>query len=98
MVGTVAVDEILMHGWDDAVDTCDEELLRAAYVFAQAGVARASLGAVGLIGPPVQVSRETPLPDRLLGLTGLTAGTRRPEFRPPPSARSPPRRRATWGR
>ena len=45
IAGTVAIDEVVVHGWDVAVATggdyfCDEELLQAAYGFAQAAVAR----------------------------------------------------------
>jgi uncharacterized protein (TIGR03086 family) len=75
IAGTVAIDEVVVHGWDVAVATghrysCDEELLRAAYRFAQAAVARDPDGTAGLFGPPVAVPDHAPLLDRLLGLTG----------------------------
>ena len=82
IAGTVAIDEVVVHGWDLAVATgrgyaCDEELLRAAYGFAQAAVARAPHGTPGLFGPPVTVPDDAPLLHRLLGLTG-----RDPAWRP----------------
>jgi uncharacterized protein (TIGR03086 family) len=75
IAGTVAIDEVVVHGWDVAVATgrayaCDEELVRAAYGFAQAVVARDPQGTPGLFGPPVTVPDDAPLLHRLLGLTG----------------------------
>ena len=82
IAGTVAIDEVVVHGWDVAVATgrdyaCDAELLRAAYRFAQATVARGPGGTPGLFGPPVPVPDDAPLLHRLLGLTG-----RDPAWRP----------------
>ncbi|HEX9040434.1 MAG TPA: TIGR03086 family metal-binding protein [Trebonia sp.] len=82
IAGTVAIDEVVVHGWDVAVATgrdysCDEGLLQAAYGFAQAVVARDPHGTPGLFGPPVTVPDDAPLLDRLLGLTG-----RDPAWRP----------------
>ncbi len=82
IAGTVAIDEVVVHGWDVAVATggdysCDEELLQAAYGFAQAAVARDPGGTPGLFGPPVPVADGAPLLHRLLGLTG-----RDPAWRP----------------
>jgi uncharacterized protein (TIGR03086 family) len=82
IAATVAIDELVVHGWDIAVATgrdyaCDEELLLAAYGFAQAAVARDPGGSPGLFGPPVPVPDDAPLLDRLLGLTG-----RDPAWRP----------------
>jgi uncharacterized protein (TIGR03086 family) len=82
IAGTVAIDEVVVHGWDVAVATghdfaCAEELLQAAYGFAQAAVARDPNGSPGLFGPPVAVPDDAPLLDRLLGLTG-----RDPAWRP----------------
>ena len=82
IAGTVAIDEVVVHGWDVAVATgrgyaCDEELLTAAYGFAQATVARNPQGTPGLFGPPVTVPDDAPLLHRLLGLTG-----RDPAWRP----------------
>jgi uncharacterized protein (TIGR03086 family) len=82
IAGTVAIDEVVVHGWDVAVATgrgysCDEDLLQAAYGFAQATVARDPQGTPGLFGPPVTVPDDAPLLHRLLGLTG-----RDPAWRP----------------
>jgi uncharacterized protein (TIGR03086 family) len=82
IAGTVAIDEVVVHGWDVAVATGhsysgDEGLLRAAYGFAQAAVARGPHGTPGLFGPPVTVPDDAPLLHRLLGLTG-----RDPAWRP----------------
>jgi uncharacterized protein (TIGR03086 family) len=71
----VAIDEVVVHGWDVAVATghdfaCDEELLQVAYGFAQAAAARDPNGTPGLFGPPVAVPDDAPLLSRLLGLTG----------------------------
>lgn len=82
IAGAVAIDEVVVHGWDLAVATgrgyaCDEELLKAAYGFAQGAVARDPGGSPGLFGPPVPVPDDAPLLDRLLGLTG-----RDPAWRP----------------
>lgn len=75
IAAAVAIDEVVVHGWDLAVATgrgyaCDEDLLRAAYWFAQAAVARDPDGNPGLFGPPVPVPDDAPLLHRLLGLTG----------------------------
>jgi uncharacterized protein (TIGR03086 family) len=75
IAATVAIDELVVHGWDVAVATgrdyaCDEELLLAAYGFARATVARDPGGSPGLFGPPVTVPDDAPLLRRLLGLTG----------------------------
>jgi uncharacterized protein (TIGR03086 family) len=75
IAATVAIDEVVVHGWDLAVATgrdyaCDAELLQAAYRFAQAAVARDPDGSAGLFGPPVAVPDGAALLDRLLGLTG----------------------------
>jgi uncharacterized protein (TIGR03086 family) len=82
IAGTVAIDEVVVHGWDVAVATgrgysCDENLVLAAYGFAQAAVARSPQGTPGLFGPPVTVPDDAPLLHRLLGLTG-----RDPAWRP----------------
>jgi len=82
VAATVAIDELVVHGWDLAMATglsfaADETMLNAAYGFAQAAVARDPGGSPGLFGPPVPVPDEAPLLHRLLGLTG-----RDPAWRP----------------
>jgi uncharacterized protein (TIGR03086 family) len=85
VAGIVAVDEIVIHGWDIAAAsgqtfTCDPRLLNAAYEFVQASVAQNPNGTPGLFGPPVPVPDSAPLLDRLIGLTG-----RDPAWRPAPT-------------
>lgn len=75
LAGTIAIDEVVVHGWDVAVAsgqrfTSEPQLLEAAYGFAQATAAQNPDGTPGLFGPPVQVPDDAPLLDRLLGLTG----------------------------
>jgi uncharacterized protein (TIGR03086 family) len=82
IAATVAIDEVVVHCWDIATATglnfaCDVEMLKAAYGFAQAAVARDPGGSPGLFGPPVAVPDDAELLDRLLGLTG-----RDPAWRP----------------
>ena len=82
IAGRVAMDEVVVHGWDIAVATghdyaCEPEPLQAAYEFVQSAVARDPNGSPGLFGPPVTVPDSAPQLDRLLGLTG-----RNPAWRP----------------
>ena len=71
----VAINEVVVHGWDLAAATghdyaCETELVQAAYAFAQSAVAQNPDGSEGLFGPPVAVPESAPLLDRLIGLTG----------------------------
>ena len=82
IAGKVAIDEVVVHGWDIAVATghayaYDAGPLQAAHEFVQAAVARDPNGSPGLFGPPVTVPDSAPPLDRLLGLTG-----RNPDWRP----------------
>jgi uncharacterized protein (TIGR03086 family) len=75
VAGVVALDEVIVHGWDIAVASgqsfgCDPQLLEVAYGFVQPTVAQNPQGTPGLFGPPVPVPDDAPLLDRLLGLTG----------------------------
>jgi uncharacterized protein (TIGR03086 family) len=86
VAGLVAIDEVVVHGWDIAVASgqdydCEDGPLRAAYEFVQASVAENPQGTPGLFGPPVSVADDAPLLDRLIGLTG-----RDPSWRPPGAA------------
>ena len=92
MAGRVAINEVVVHGWDIAAATrhdyaCETELVQAAYAFVQSAVAQNPDGSPGLFGPPVTVPDTAPLLDRLIGLTG-----RDPAWRPSPAG--PPRRSA----
>jgi uncharacterized protein (TIGR03086 family) len=82
VAGRVAINEVVVHGWDIAVATghdyaCETELVQAAYAFVQPAVAQNPGGSPGLFGPPVNVPDSAPLLDRLIGLTG-----RDPAWRP----------------
>lgn len=82
VAGLVALDEVVVHGWDVAAAsgqefTCEPELLEATYGFVLASVAENPNGSPGLFGPPVPVPDDAPLLDRLIGLTG-----RDPSWRP----------------
>jgi uncharacterized protein (TIGR03086 family) len=73
--GFIAIDEVLVHGWDIAVASsqpysCEPVLAQAALRFVEPTVARNPGGTPGLFGPPVPVPDDAPLVDRLLGLTG----------------------------
>jgi uncharacterized protein (TIGR03086 family) len=75
VAGLVALDEVIVHGWDIAVASgqsfsCEPHLLEAAYEFVQSAVAQNPYGSPGLFGPPVPVPDDAPLLARLLGLTG----------------------------
>jgi uncharacterized protein (TIGR03086 family) len=75
LAGVIALDEVVVHGWDLAMATgqsfvCPPELLEAAYHFVQPTAAQNPQGTPGLFGPPVPVDEDAPLLDRLLGLTG----------------------------
>lgn len=75
VAGQVAVNEVVVHGWDVAAATghdysCEPELIQAAYDFVQSAVAQNPGGSPGLFGPPVAVPDTAPMLDRLIGLTG----------------------------
>ena len=75
VAGLVALDEVVVHGWDIAVATgqqldCEPAVLEGAYAFVSAAVAESPGGTPGLFGPPVPVPEDAPLLDRLLGLAG----------------------------
>ena len=76
VAGLVALDEIVVHGWDVARATgqpydCDTPSLEAvnAFVsqFSEPGQEEAR---AGLFGPVVEVPGDAPLLDRVIGLTG----------------------------
>jgi uncharacterized protein (TIGR03086 family) len=73
MVAVVALNELVVHGWDLAVATgqpyeVDAESVPACLGFV-APMARPE-GTPGLFGPPVPVPADAPELDRLLGLSG----------------------------
>jgi uncharacterized protein (TIGR03086 family) len=75
VAGQVAINEVVVHGWDIAAATrhdyaCQTDLVQAAHAFVQSAVAQNPGGSPGLFGPPVTVPDSAPLLDRLVGLTG----------------------------
>jgi uncharacterized protein (TIGR03086 family) len=75
VAGVIALNEVIVHGWDIAVASgqrfaCEAPQVEAAYAFVQASVAQNPHGSPGLFGPPVPVPDTAPLLDRLIGLTG----------------------------
>ncbi|MEV6958377.1 TIGR03086 family metal-binding protein [Streptomyces sp. NPDC051207] len=74
VAGAVAVDELVIHGWDLARATGqdyepDPEALRAAHAFVTAA-AEQPPGENKIFGPPVPVPADAPLLDRTVGLAG----------------------------
>ncbi|MFE3739568.1 TIGR03086 family metal-binding protein [Streptomyces sp. NPDC059134] len=78
VAGLVALNEVLIHGWDLARSTGQpyapaEAGLRASYgMLSQAGP-----GSSDVFGPPVATAADAPLLDRVIGLSG-----RRPDWSP----------------
>jgi uncharacterized protein (TIGR03086 family) len=75
VAGTVALDELVIHGWDVARATgqaydCDPDALAAVHGFVTEVAAAGEEGRQGLFGPPVAVDDSAPLLDRVIGLTG----------------------------
>ncbi|MET9573567.1 TIGR03086 family metal-binding protein [Streptomyces virginiae] len=84
IAGAVAVDELVVHGWDLARATGqeyapDQAALRAAYEFLLAAAEDETRGG-GIFGPVVPVPDDAPLLDRAVGLSG-----RDPAWAPPAS-------------
>jgi len=82
VAGVVALNEVIVHGWEIAVASrqsyrAEPNLLAAAYQFVRSAVAQNPQGSPGLFGPPVPVPEDAPLLARLLGLAG-----RNPAWRP----------------
>lgn len=74
----VALDEVVVHGWDLAVATGqpyapDEGAVRACLDFAESFEVPEGAGD-GPFGPPVAVPADAPLLDRLAGATGRDPG------------------------
>lgn len=81
LAGLVALDEVVVHGWDlaratDQAYAPDETSLRGAHAFL-APMAGAGEGERGPFGPVVAVPEAAPLLDRVVGLSG-----RDPAWRP----------------
>ena len=80
VAGLVALDELVIHGWDVAVAsgqpyTVDEPSLAAVHGFvAQFSGPGQEASRAGLFGPVVDVPQEAPLLDRVIGMTGRDPG------------------------
>ena len=76
VAGLVALDELVMHGWDIARATeqdydCDLPSLEAVHGFvAQFSAPGQEAARAGLFGPVVDVPDDAPLLDRVVGLAG----------------------------
>ena len=74
VAGLVALDELVVHGWDVARASGqpyshDPETLEAVHGFVSQ-FASDGRRDNGLFGPPVDVAADAPLLDRVIGLTG----------------------------
>jgi uncharacterized protein (TIGR03086 family) len=82
VMATVALDELVVHGWDLAVATGqryrpDEGSVRTCFEFIGDRSDEPDDANPGLFGPPVAVPADAPLLDRLIGRAG-----RDPSWRP----------------
>ena len=74
--GQVAVDELVIHGWDLARSTrqpfsCDPASLQASLEFVTMTQQQTDgAGREGLFGPAVEVPPDAPVIDRIIGLSG----------------------------
>jgi uncharacterized protein (TIGR03086 family) len=79
-LGVVALDELVLHGWDLARATgqdfrCDPTSTAAVLDFTTAAARQVSAGSVnGLFGPVVSVPPDAPALDRALGFAGRDPG------------------------
>ncbi len=78
VAGMIALDELVVHGWDLAVATdqryvVDPGLLEPLHGFV-GGFVGDGPPREGLFGPPVAVPDDAPVLDRVLGLTGRDPG------------------------
>jgi uncharacterized protein (TIGR03086 family) len=74
-VGVVALNEVLVHGWDVAAATgqeyrSDDDAVRACLEFARRIAADSPAMRDAMYAPAVPVADDAPLLDRLLGATG----------------------------
>jgi uncharacterized protein (TIGR03086 family) len=83
IAGLVALDELVIHGWDVARASrqpyeCDPALLDVVHGFVAQFSAPGQAPQEGIFGPAVEVPANAPLLDRVIGLTG-----RDPAWSPP---------------
>ncbi|AYL35416.1 MULTISPECIES: TIGR03086 family metal-binding protein [Streptomyces] len=82
VTAAVAVDELVVHGWDLARATGqayvpDPAALAASHAFLRAAAEESERGD-GIFGPVVPVPSDAPLLDRTIGLSGRDPGWTRP--------------------
>lgn len=75
IAGVVALDEIVLHGWDLARATgqeynCDPVTTQAIFEFTKQSAAEAADSGDGIFGPVVEVPADAPMFDRALGYAG----------------------------
>ncbi len=75
IAGVIALDEVVVHGWDLAVATgqpysVEPHLLEAVHGFVRSSAVQNPHGTPGLFGPPIHLPEEVPLLDRVIGLAG----------------------------
>jgi uncharacterized protein (TIGR03086 family) len=75
IAGVIALDEVVVHGWDLAIATSqpytvEVPLLEAVHGFVRSSAERNPEGTPGLFGPPIFLPEDAPLLDRVLGLAG----------------------------
>jgi uncharacterized protein (TIGR03086 family) len=75
LAGLVALDEVVIHGWDLAIATgrpyrVEQPQLEAVFDFVRSSAAQNPGGTPGLFGAPVPVPDDAPLLDRAIGLAG----------------------------
>ena len=75
VMATVALDELVVHGWDLAVSTgqryrCDEADASTVLAFTEQSATEDDLPNDGIFGPPVAVPTDAPILDRALGFAG----------------------------
>ena len=84
VAGLVALDELVIHGWDvarasgQAYDPDERELEAVLGFVAQFSEPGQESEREGLFGPVVDVPADAPLLDRVIGLTGRDPGWSRP--------------------
>jgi uncharacterized protein (TIGR03086 family) len=84
LAGVIALDEVVIHGWDLAVATgqpfdCAAPLLQAVHGFVRSSAEQNPQGTPGLFGPPIVVPMDAPSLDQVIGLAG-----RDPAWQPEP--------------
>lgn len=75
LAGVIALDEVVVHGWDLATATgqqyrVPQDPLEAVFGFVRSSAEQNPNGTPGLFGPPVPVPGDAPLLDRVIGLAG----------------------------